>query len=316
MKKLFILLLVSHTLFAQKVTLPVDASHSVISFSVAFAGGVTNIEGRFNKFSGEIGYANESDPTTMFANIKIDVSSINTGDAERDNDLKGETFFNVQAHPEISFTSQNVVRQGDGYLINGTFKMMGLTKNLSFPFKYTHTTPIAWVFGEPRIAAKATLVLDRTEFGIPKRGWDNVVPTLGTMALSKEVQISLIVQGVGPGLAAILSNSIDEKGTKGAIETYLRLEKENNGKETYGFNSNALLGFVFQLMQKNKLAEALEIAKFNVQKYPDSHVSYYSLALVLEKSNDKKGAIENLEKAIKIKPDFQRGKDLLTKLKS
>lgn len=303
--------------FSQKsVTLPIDAAHSVISFSVGFAGGITSIDGRFNKFIGELGYKNESDPTTLFANVKIDVSSINTGDSDRDSDLKGETFFNTKAFPEIRFVSNKVSKSKDGFIISGTFSMLGVTKQLDIPFMFSHTTPVAWVFGEPRIAAKANLILDRAEFGIPKRGWDNMIPTLGAMALSKEVNITLVIQGVGPGLGAQLFETVNTNGVVAAVEQYKIMEKENNGNETYEFNANALLGVTMQLIQMNKFQEAVEISKFNTIHYPDTHVSFYGLALASEKAGDKKSAIDNLEKALKIKPDFQRGKKLLNRLKN
>jgi hypothetical protein len=60
---------------------------------------------------------------------------------------------------------------------------------------------------------------------------------------------------------------------------------------------------------------AVEISKFNISRYPNCHVSFYALALAFERDGNKKSAIANLEKAIKIKPDFEIGKDLLNKLK-
>jgi polyisoprenoid-binding protein YceI len=302
------------TLGQSQIKLPIDASHSVISFSVGFAGGITSIDGRFNHFSGEIGYRDPDDRATLFTRVTIDVASLNTGDSIRDKDLMGESYFNVSAYPEITFVSQQVTKEKEGFVLTGILSMLGVSKTLKIPFSFTHQPSIVWVFGEPRLATKATVTLDRTEFGIPKQGWNNLVPSLGSMVLSKDVEVTLKIQGVGPGISQLMLTAIHEEGVYVAIDRYKKLEEENKGKQTYAFGANSILGIVLHLVQNNLIQESIDMAQFNVSHYPDNFIAYYSLAIAY-KSQDTNRAIEALEKAIQLKPDFKQANDLLLKLK-
>ena len=310
------ILILAHSsrLNAQSLALPIDASHSVISFSVGFAGGITNIEGRFNDYRGEIGYKKLGDPTSLFANVTIRTASINTGDTQRDEDLKGAGFFNAETFPEITFKSKSVKKDEDHYLITGDFTMTGMTKEIEIPFTYSHDDPIVWVFGEPRIAARGNITLDRTEFGIPKRGWDRVVPTLGSMMLNKNVDIRLVVQGVGKGLSDILMEKIEAGGVEAAINEYKKLNKENEGKETYSFGAGTLANLSMGLGRSAKHNEAISIAEFATQIEPENFLSYYALGNAHQNAGNKKQAITNLEKALKLNPKFGRAKQQLEAL--
>ncbi len=302
--------------YSQPSTLPIDASHSVISFSVGFAGGITNIEGRFNDYSGEIGYKKIGDITSLFTNVKISVASINTGDSQRDEDLQGAGFFNVEEFPEIIFNSKSVKKTGDQFTIIGDFTMVGITKEIEVPFEYSHQDPVVWVFGEPRIAVRGNITINRSEFSIPKRGWDSMVPTLGSMMLNENVEIRLVVQGVGQGLSDILMEKIENTGVKTAIDEYKRLAKENEGKETYGFGARTLVGLSMDLTRSEKHPEAISIAEFALETEPDNFLGFYALGNAHQGAGNKKKAIANLEKALELNPKFGRAQKQLEELKN
>ena len=310
-----VLTLLSLTLYGQSISYPIDASHSVISFSVGFAGGITTIDGRFNEFTGTIGYADPNDKSSLFATVTIQVKSINTGDASRDKDLQGAGFFNVEEFPEISFKSKGVKKVDEDFVLLGTFNMMGKTKELEIPFAFQHETAEVWVFGEPRIAAKSNLSIDRTEFGIPKRGWDNIIPALGAMTLSKEVEIKLMIQGVGASLNALVLEKIEKEDVAAAINLYNQLEKEHADKGTYTFGDRGLVGIILQLIRAKKTEEAIQIGAFAKAKYPDSFYAYYGLATAYQSAGNKEKAIQNFEKTLELNPEFGRAKAALEELK-
>ncbi|MDG2449428.1 MAG: YceI family protein [Saprospiraceae bacterium] len=319
MKKLFFLF-ISFALynlpysFSQKYELPIDGSHSVVSFSVGFAGGISSIDGRFNDFEGVIGYADRSDLSSLFCNVNIDVNSLNTGNTNRDKDLNGAGWFNSEEFPEIIFESTRTIATDDGYNIIGNFTMMGITEEINIPFKYTHDQDVVFVFGEPRVAALGSFQLDRTKYGIPKRGFGNIIPSLGTMALLKEVDVKLMIMGRGPSMAGLVSKKIESENSEAGIILYEEMEKKHAGKDTYGFGERTIGSIANSLVRNEKLQEAVEVAEYGVKRYPESSTSHYVLAAAYEKTGNTQKAIMSYKKSLDINPEFKRAQGALEKL--
>ncbi len=318
MKRLALLflsiILFSLDFYAQKYELPIDAAHSVVSFSVGFAGGISSIDGRFDNYNGVIGYHDQNDRSSLYCNVTIDATSINTGNKMRDKDLNGAGWFNTEEYPEITFESTGSKKTDKGYVITGDFTMMGITEEISIPFEYQHDQDIVFVFGEPRIAALGTYRIDRTEYGIPKRGFDNIVPSLGTMALLKEVDVKLMVMGRGPGIGGLISSAIKSDGVGKALEKYEMLEKEHEGKNTYAFGEMSLAGIASQLVRGGMNDEAVEVGSYMIKRYPGSAVAHYTEAAALDKTGNREGAIKGYKKALALNPEFGRAKQALEKL--
>ena len=296
--------------------LPIDHAHSVIAFSVGFAGGLTKIEGRFDEFSGTVGYKDPNDITTLYADVTIKVASLNTADKQRNADLMEGGFFNEPEFPEITFKSKSVKRKGTQFIMIGAFTMMGKTVDLEVPFERIHPEPLAWAFGEPRIAMKGALTLDRIEFGIPKRGWDNILPSLGSMNLSKDVVIELSIMGKGESLGGEMTAAIEAGGVKGAINKYNSL-KDVFGKmeHTYSFDARTVAGVAMQLTRSGKLSEALEIGEFAKKVDPKNFMAYYALGGAYQAKGDKVNAIKNFEKVLELRPGLPQAQQALEKLK-
>ena len=311
---LAIALLAATNINAQEYELPIDAAHSVISFSVGFAGGISSIDGRFDSYEGVIGYKDQKDRSTLYCNVKMDASSINTGNKMRDKDLNGAGWFNTEEFSEISFESTSTMITAKGFAIKGNFTMMGITEEITIPFTYQHDQDIVFVFGEPRIAALGTYTLDRTKYGIPKRGFDNIVPSLGTMALLKEVDIKLMIMGRGPSIGGLVSTAIKDEGVEKAIAKYEMLEKEHEGKNTYVFGEMSLAGIASQLVRGGMNGEAVQVGDYMVKRYPDSAVAHYTKAAALDKTGNKEDAKAGYKKALELTPEFGRAKAALEKL--
>lgn len=71
----------------------------------------------------------------------------------------------------------------------------------------------------------------------------------------------------------------------------------------------------YQLIAAKKLNEAIEIFKMNVKLYPASWNTYDSLGEAYAMAGDKKKAIENYEKSVKLNPKSESGPTALVKLK-
>ena len=106
------------------------------------------------------------------AAFAIKAASVDTGLEVFDNELKGESFLDVENHPEISFVSTSVTQTGDMTVeAVGDFTMKGVTKPVTFEITVhaigEHPVGgfIEYYKGEwLGLTAKATI--KRSEFGV------------------------------------------------------------------------------------------------------------------------------------------------------
>jgi polyisoprenoid-binding protein YceI len=149
-------------------TVKVEPNHSTVGFVVPIAGGITKVTGKFNEFKATLSWhepiTKGSDLTKCSVNAAIKAASINTGNADRDKDLQGAKFFDVQNHPEITFQSKLVKKKGEEYLMIGDLTMRGKTKTVELPVLVTGMSPTE--DGRPVWGFSTRLKLNRKEFDI------------------------------------------------------------------------------------------------------------------------------------------------------
>lgn len=71
----------------------------------------------------------------------------------------------------------------------------------------------------------------------------------------------------------------------------------------------------YRLLAANKINEAIDVFKLNVKLFPKSHNTYDSLGEAYALAGNKKLAIENYEKALKLNPKSESAPAALAKLK-
>ncbi|HET7246637.1 MAG TPA: YceI family protein [Streptosporangiaceae bacterium] len=74
-------------------------------------------------------------PLESSATATIDLSSVTTGNDMRDNDLRSSNFFDAATHPEMTFRSAGVRRDGDDLIVDGDLTIRGVTKPVSLTFE-------------------------------------------------------------------------------------------------------------------------------------------------------------------------------------
>src|SRR3954451_239205 len=94
-----------------------DVAHSRLGFSARHAM-VTTVRGAFKDFEGTA-HVDTANPAASKVDLTIKADSIDTGVADRDAHLRSADFFEIEQHPEITFTSTNVERDGDDWSITG-----------------------------------------------------------------------------------------------------------------------------------------------------------------------------------------------------
>src|SRR5690349_12268595 len=97
------LLVIAASLYAEPHTYSIDASHASAEFSVRHLM-VSNVKGNFGKFTGTAVW----DPTNLATakfEASVDVASVNTNQAKRDDHLRSADFFDVAKFPTMTFQS-------------------------------------------------------------------------------------------------------------------------------------------------------------------------------------------------------------------
>jgi polyisoprenoid-binding protein YceI len=174
-------------------TWEIDPAHSSVGFSIRHMM-VSNVRGTFGKFSG-MAKANEKDLTESTVEATIDVASIDTGNAKRDDHLRSPDFFDVAKYPTITFKSRKVTPAGDKkWKVTGDLTMHGVTKEVTLDVEGP-TAEVKDPQGKVRAGATVTTKLNRSDFGIT---WSKTLDG-GGLVLGEEVGVTIDVEGVKTG---------------------------------------------------------------------------------------------------------------------
>jgi polyisoprenoid-binding protein YceI len=151
---------------------------------------VSKVRGRFGKFSGVLNL-DEGDITRSLVQATIDVSSIETGTAQRDAHLRSPDFFDAEKYPELRFKSTRVEKiEGDRYRVAGALTIRDVTREVSLDVEYGGQAKDPW--GNERVGFIAKGAIDRKDFGL---AWNQALEAGGVL-VGDRVDIELEVQGV------------------------------------------------------------------------------------------------------------------------
>jgi polyisoprenoid-binding protein YceI len=170
-------------------TWAIDPVHSEVSFTVKHMM-VSKVRGRFDTFEGTI--VTTADPLSSSVTASVDLSSVNTGQEQRDAHIRSADFFEVEKHPFMTFASTGVRPDGDRFLLDGDLTLKGVTKPVTFKLDVNGFGPDA--YGGTRVGFSATTEISRSEFGVNFNGPIPGVP--GGVAVSDKVTINLEIEGV------------------------------------------------------------------------------------------------------------------------
>jgi len=172
-----------------------DHAHSSIDFTVRHML-VSKVRGRFTKWSGDI-QIDEQDPTKSRVAVKIDVSSVDTHEPQRDAHLRSPDFFDAANHPSIEFQSKRITKKSDDrYELTGDLTIRGTTREVSLEVERGGiVAKDPW--GKRRAGFTATGSIDRKEFGVSF----NQVLDQGGLALGEKVSITIEVEATAADVA-------------------------------------------------------------------------------------------------------------------
>jgi polyisoprenoid-binding protein YceI len=151
---------------AQTSTWVPDKAHSEVDFSILHLG-LSKVHGRFGNIGGSI-VMNEADPTKSTVNVTIDTTTVDTGVAPRDNDLKGPNIFDVAQFPTATFVSTSVAKSAGGLTVTGNLTLHGVTKPVTLNVEGP-TGPVQGMDKKQHQGFSATTTVSRTAFGIASK---------------------------------------------------------------------------------------------------------------------------------------------------
>ncbi len=97
-------------------TWSIDPVHTDVSFTVRHMM-VSKVRGKFHGVSGSIVLADDAFESEVTA--EIDMASIDTGNAQRDEHIRSADFFEVTKYPKTTFRSTAVRADGENFVVTG-----------------------------------------------------------------------------------------------------------------------------------------------------------------------------------------------------
>ena len=165
----------------------IDPTHSEVQFKVKHLV-ISTVTGSFGQFEGAAETVGD-DFTDAKLSFSADISSISTGNEQRDGHLKSADFFDADAFPKLTFTSTSMTKTGDDkYDLVGDLTMHGVTKPVTLSVEYGGQ--MQDFYGQTKAGFEITGSLKRKEFDLK---WDGVTEG-GGIVVSDEVKLVMNIQ--------------------------------------------------------------------------------------------------------------------------
>lgn len=142
-------------------TWTIDPVHSDVSFSVRHMM-ISKVRGRFGTFEGEI--TTSPDPLASSVTARIDVSSLDTGNEQRDGHIRSGDFLGVETYPTMTYVSRTVRQEGSRYQVEGDLTLHGITRPVPLRLEVNGFGPDG--YGGTRAGFSASAQISRRDFGI------------------------------------------------------------------------------------------------------------------------------------------------------
>jgi polyisoprenoid-binding protein YceI len=166
----------------------IDPVHSQVHFTVPHLV-VFKVKGAFNEYEGIVS-VDPSTNTLQSAAAKIQVASIDTREAKRDNHLRSADFFDSANFPVMSFESTKIEGSGDKITVHGNLTIRGTTKEVVLTGSYLGEAKDP--YGNQRAGFEASGKINRHDFGL---NWNKTIET-GGLVVGEEVELGLEIEAI------------------------------------------------------------------------------------------------------------------------
>jgi polyisoprenoid-binding protein YceI len=176
------------THLAEKTTYAIDPAHTTVEFAVRHLM-ITKVRGRFAGVAGSIELEAGND-VPVAVSARIDASTIDTREPQRDTHLKSADFLEVERHAALEFVSTRIEGNPEAFTIHGNLTIHGVTREVALKAAFEGRAADPW--GGQRVGYNASTTINRKDFGLT---WNAALET-GGVVVGDEVRIELDVEAV------------------------------------------------------------------------------------------------------------------------
>ncbi len=295
-----------------------DVGDSPIEFSIGSMG-ISKVRGAFTDFS-EALTLDPSDLTRSSVSVVIHTNSLSTFNEHRDRDLKSADWFDVEKYPTALFSSREIVRQGDGYLMRGSLTLHGVTHDVEIPFTFN-----GWlrnVYGSDWAGFEGHTVLNRKDYGIVGPARSNVLLELGKASVADEVDLRLAVEASHPlprdtlrdRTADSLWREVLARGVAPVVKDFRAQWSAPANPTPVSELRLAIVGY--QLADRGRPLDGLEIFRLESEAFPRSPTGPTGMAYAFAVLGDREEARASAQRAIAVSPVATRAMEILRRVQA
>jgi polyisoprenoid-binding protein YceI len=150
-------------------TWDIDRSHSSVNFEIKHF--FTKVPGKFEEFDADITFDPENlEESSISATIQA--VSVNTEHERRDGDLRGDSFFDVENYPTITFVSSSIESTGENeFVAHGTLTVKDVSKEFDLPFTLLGVQDHPFREGQQIAGISSEFTIKRNDYNIGTGNW-------------------------------------------------------------------------------------------------------------------------------------------------
>ncbi|HWG31846.1 MAG TPA: YceI family protein [Steroidobacteraceae bacterium] len=160
-----------------------DPAKSKLEYEFVQAGAQN--KGTFKKLTTTLDFAADNLAASKL-DVVVDMTSLDSGDKERDDTLRGADLFNIAKYPQARFTSAQIVKTASGYDAVGKLTLRGVSRDTHVPFTLRTVTeqgkPVSYLTGQTTIK--------RLEFGVGQGDWKSTEWVGDAVTVSYSVRLT------------------------------------------------------------------------------------------------------------------------------
>jgi len=174
-----------------------EPGHTAAAFAVRHMM-VTYVRGHFKNIRGSLDF-DPAGPDNASVEVRLDATTIWTGEAERDAHLRSADFLDVEHYPTIEFASRKVTCLGEhDFLLEGDLTIHGVTRRERLTVGYLGKWETPWweegVDKGPKTRAGfvASAVINRQDYGV---SWNSALDR-GGVVVGNQVEITIDAEAI------------------------------------------------------------------------------------------------------------------------
>jgi polyisoprenoid-binding protein YceI len=166
----------------------IDPIHSSVGFEVKHMM-ISTVRGHFRQFEGTLEAAEDYHDSRVSGSVEV--ASIDTNNADRDEHLLSPDFFDAEHYPQILFESTAIEHVLLGtYRVTGRLTIKDVTREIQVETSVEGAAVDPW--GKDRVGIAARGGIDRTEFGLT---WQQSL-SKGGLLVGEQVAMRLDISAV------------------------------------------------------------------------------------------------------------------------